>query len=101
MLTGAFARTVDEKLRVAIPKRIRDDLGLGENASLYVTPGTDGSLALYAPTTFQRLGERLGQSSPTQQDVRAFARLFYGQAQQAELDSQGRIRIPPELARLA
>jgi MraZ protein len=32
------------------------------------------------------------------QDVRAFLRLFYAQAQQVDLDSQGRVRIPAELA---
>ena len=39
--------------------------------------------------------------SPTGPDVRAFARLFYAQAQQLEIDQQGRIRIPPELAKFA
>ncbi len=33
--------------------------------------------------------------------MRAFSRLFYAQAQPAELDSQGRIRIPAELSALA
>jgi MraZ protein len=30
--------------------------------------------------------------------VRAFSRLFYSQAERVELDQQGRIRIPSELA---
>ena len=68
---------------------------------LYVTPGTDGSLTLYTEAAFHLLGQRLAQSPPTRQDVRAFSRLFYGQAQHVELDRQGRIRIPPELATLA
>jgi MraZ protein len=33
--------------------------------------------------------------------VRAFSRLFYARAQSVEMDSQGRVRIPPELAALA
>ncbi|MFT5523827.1 MAG: hypothetical protein ACI9HK_001775, partial [Pirellulaceae bacterium] len=36
-----------------------------------------------------------------EQDMRAFNRLFYAQAQCAELDCQGRLRIPPELCELA
>lgn len=100
LLTGTFARSVDEKLRVAVPKRLRDCLGEGP-VTLFITPGTDHSLALYTEEALGRLAERLAHSSPTQQDVRAFSRLFYAQAQRVELDVQGRIRIPPELAKLA
>ncbi len=101
LLTGAFSRSLDEKLRVAIPKRLRDGLDRGQPQGIYVTPGTDQSLALYPEEAFARLAERLAQASPTRQDVRAFTRLFYARAQRVELDSQGRVRIPPELAELA
>ncbi len=101
LLTGTFNRALDQKLRIAIPKHLRDGLPCPPGGGLYVTPGTDGSLTLYTEAGFQSLGERLAQSPPTRQDVRAFSRLFYGQAQYVELDGQGRIRIPPELAMLA
>lgn len=100
-LTGTFARSVDEKLRVAIPKRLRDGLGCPAGGVLYVAPGTDGSLAIYTEESLGRLAERLAQGSPTQKDVGVFVRLFYGRAQQVDLDRQGRIRIPAELADLA
>ncbi len=48
-----------------------------------------------------KLAERLARASPTQQDVRAFNRLFYAQAEWAEVDSQGRVRIPTLLAQTA
>lgn len=99
LLTGTFARSLDEKQRIAIPKRIRD--ALGEVDVLYVTPGTDNSLSLYTEEELARLANRLAASSPAQQEVRAFGRLFYAQAERVELDSQSRIRIPPELARAA
>jgi MraZ protein len=101
LLTGTFNRVLDEKLRIAIPSRLRDALPCPSGGGLFVTPGTDNCLTLYAEAAFQRLGERLAQSPPTRQDVRAFSRLFYGQAQYVELDRQGRIRIPAELAMLA
>ena len=101
LLTGTFSRALDEKLRIAIPKHLRDALPCPPGASLYVTPGTDGSLTLYTDAAFQLLAQRLAQSPPTRQDVRAFSRLFYGQAQYVELDRQGRIRVPAELAALA
>ena len=101
LLTGTFPRSVDEKQRVAIPKKLRDALAEADLKVLYVAPGTDGSLAIYTEAAFARLGERLANNPPTQQDVRAFGRLFYAQAERVDLDGQGRIRIPPELAKLA
>jgi MraZ protein len=99
LLTGTFERSLDEKQRIAIPKRLRD--ALGESLALYVTPGNDGSLSLYTEEELSKLAARLAVSSPAQQEVRAFSRLFYAQAERVELDSQGRVRIPPELAQAA
>jgi len=101
LLTGTFARAIDQKLRVAIPKRLREILGCPIGGNLYVAPGTDGSLAIYTEEAFAEWGERLSAAPPTQRDVRAFTRLFYAQAQCVELDRQGRIRLPAELAALA
>lgn len=101
LLTGAFGRSIDEKLRVAIPKRLRESLESEDKQAIYIAPGTDQSLALYTEEAFARLADRLAQASPTRQDVRSFNRLFYARAQRVELDSQGRVRIPPELAELA
>jgi MraZ protein len=101
LLTGSYSRAIDEKLRVAIPKPLREILGCPVGGSLYVVPGTDGSLALYTEEALVRWGERLELAPPTQKDVRAFMRLFYSQAQRLELDRQGRVRIPAELAAMA
>jgi MraZ protein len=101
LLTGAFDRTLDEKLRVAIPKRIRAVLESLPEKAVYVAPGSDGSLVIHTEESFQRLADRLSQASPTRQDVRTFMRLFYAQAQRVELDALGRFSIPPALAALA
>jgi MraZ protein len=100
LLTGEFQRAIDEKCRVAIPKPLREALGT-DTRTLFVTPGTDGSLSLYTEAALAKLAERLAAASPNGQDVRAFGRLFYAKAQAVELDGQGRIRIPPDLAKLA
>jgi MraZ protein len=101
LLTGTFVRAVDEKLRIAIPKSLREALGATAKGALYVTPGTDGSLALYTEDALAGLADRLAGSSPNAQDVRAFRRLFYARAQAVELDAQGRLRVPGELAQLS
>jgi MraZ protein len=101
LLTGEFSRSIDEKLRVAIPKRLRDALNYDNQRGMYIAPGTDQSLALYTEDAFARLADRLAQVSPTREDVRTFNRLLYARAQRVEVDSQGRVRIPPDLAELA
>ena len=100
LLTGTFARTLDETKRIAIPKRFRDAIGHPAQDVLYITPGTDGSLALYSEKAFEVLIGQI-QGSDAQQDMRAFNRLFYAQAQCVEIDRQGRVKIPPELCELA
>ncbi len=101
ILTGSYNRSLDDKLRIAIPKEVREALSLEAGGAMYVAPGTDGSLVLFTENDFARFAERLEASSPTQHDVRAFLRLFYSQARRADVDRQGRIRIPVELAERA
>ncbi|MHB8865045.1 MAG: division/cell wall cluster transcriptional repressor MraZ [Pirellulaceae bacterium] len=100
-LTGSYQRSLDEKCRFTLPKSIRDALEQSGGLVLYLAPGTDGSLVIYTEESFQRLGEQLGQGPPTAQDIRAFSRLFYAQAQRVEADRQGRVRIPADLVTLS
>jgi MraZ protein len=99
LLTGAYQRTLDDKLRLALPKSLREVLK--NETQLVLTPGTDGSLSLFPGSAFSALAAKLASRSPTGQEVRAFSRLLYAQSHSVEFDSQGRIRLPVELARLA
>lgn len=98
LLTGTYERALDEKLRLALPKRLRELL---TGQDLVITPGTDGSLAIFPQQAFAALAEKLAARSPAGQDVRAFSRLLYAQSHSVETDSQGRIRLPADLARMA
>lgn len=99
-LTGTYPRAIDDKLRLALPKKLRDGLG-GPEAALYLAPGTDGSISLFNEREFEKVANRLQSESPHAKDVRDFSRLFFAQAQTVETDAQGRMRVPSELARLA
>lgn len=98
LLTGTFVRAIDEKQRIAVPKPVRDSLGFPGQKVLYLAPGTDGCIQLYPEDIFSALAAQLGRTSPTGQDVRAFSRMFYAQAQRVEIDRQSRLRVPVELA---
>ncbi|MBS0208477.1 MAG: division/cell wall cluster transcriptional repressor MraZ [Planctomycetes bacterium] len=101
ILTGTFVRSIDEKLRVALPKRLRDDMVSNTGRDLFITRNTDASLSLYTEEGLTAMAQRLTPASPVQQDVHNFSRLFYSQTERVEVDSQGRFRIPPALAQLA
>ena len=101
LLTGSYRRNLDDKLRLAIPKQLRDELGFPEQSSLFITPGTDRSLVIYTAEVLEQIGQTLGTLSPAAKETRAFSRLFYAQAHPADVDRQGRLRIPPELAKLS
>ena len=98
LLTGAYERTIDDKLRLAMPKPFRE--AFEDDQQLVLTPGMDGSLSLFSGRVFAGLADQLAARSPSGQEVRAFSRLLYAQSRSVELDSQGRIRLPIELAKL-
>jgi len=100
-LTGTYSRNLDEKQRLAVPKRLRDEFTEDRLTSLYVAPGTESSLALYSPTAFEKLAERLAQTSTSRTNIRNYLRLFYARAEKVDLDKQGRIRIPDRLIEFA
>jgi MraZ protein len=100
-LTGTYRRNLDEKQRLAVPKRLRDQFGEADLKTLYVAPETDRSLGLYAPAAFESLAERLGERTANRAQIRNYLRLFYSRAEQVDVDSQGRIRIPERLAEFA
>ncbi|QDV26601.1 Transcriptional regulator MraZ [Aureliella helgolandensis] len=101
LLTGSYRRSLDDKLRLAIPKQLRDALGFPDKKGLFIAPGTDRSLVIYTAEVIEQIGNTLSKLSPVAKETRAFSRLFYAQAQPAEIDKQGRLRIPPELAKLS
>ncbi len=101
LLTGTFERSIDQKLRVALPKQLREALAPSSDSPLFVAPGTDGSLAIYHEASLDTLAAKLSEVSPVARDARAFRRLFYAQTQRVEVDRQGRVRISAELASLA
>ena len=96
IFTGTYHRTLDDKLRVLMPKRLR--CSLAGDAGLYLTPGTNQCLELHTDESLQELANRAQQAKTSNQNVRSFSRLFYARASFCEFDKQNRIRIPAESA---
>jgi MraZ protein len=95
LLTGTYPRTLDDKKRLALPKRVRDLLK--EPATLFVTPGPDQSLWVFAPEALERLAEKLDQAPAADAEARVFRRLYFAQTEAIDVDRSGRILIPDRL----
>jgi transcriptional regulator MraZ len=90
---GEFIHSIDEKNRLAIPARFRQDLADG----LYLTKGVDRCLYLLTPDGWNRLAERIAGLPSMQADVRKIQRHFFSGAAPLVPDKLGRIVIPPSL----
>ena len=95
LLTGTHPRTLDEKNRLTLPKRVREQLG--DLAGLFVTPGLDQwdqCLWLFDRQGLEQLAAKVDEAPPSDVDVRLFRRLFFSRAEEVEIDASGRILIP-------
>lgn len=99
LLTGTYPRTLDDKKRMALPKRVRELLG--EPETLYVTPGPDGCLWLYTQAGLERLADKLDQAPAADAEARVFRRLYFAQTEAVDVDRSGRILVPDRLLTFA
>jgi MraZ protein len=99
LLTGTHPRTLDDKKRMALPKRVRDLLQ--DPQTLFVTPGPDESLWLYTQTALEELSGKLDQTPATDAEARVFRRLYFAQTEAVDVDRSGRILIPERLVLFA
>ena len=100
-LTGTYHRTVDEKQRLAVPKKLKEGLLNESENTAYIAPETECSLTLYSPHEFDQRASRLVDMATQRSEVRTYQRLYFSQAEQVEIDSQGRIRLPERLMKFA
>jgi MraZ protein len=99
LLTGTHPRTLDDKKRMALPKRVREVLQ--DPQTLFVTPGPDQSLWLYSQTGLEELSGKLDQAPATDAEARVFRRLYFAQTEAVDVDRNGRILIPDRLVQFA
>ncbi len=93
MFIGEYNHNLDDKGRIAVPKKFRADLATGA----VVTRGLDNCLFLYTRAEWEKLAEKLASLPFAQANTRAFARLMLAGAMDVDLDKQGRIILPEYL----
>ena len=97
MLYGGYDHSIDKKGRLAIPSKLRDELG----DSFMLCRGIYGKkcLCVYPKAQWEALVEKIGQLPSARSSV--VKRFFYEGAFNVEFDTQGRILIPASLREYA
>ncbi|MFV0479522.1 MAG: division/cell wall cluster transcriptional repressor MraZ [Anaerorhabdus sp.] len=93
MFIGEFRHNLDNKNRVIIPAKFREELG----DTFVVTKGLDGCLTIYTITQWNALLEQLQKLPNTKREARLYVRSLTAKATECECDPQGRIKLPPYL----
>lgn len=97
MLIGEYIHTIDDKNRMSLPFKFRKEIG----KKIIITPGLDQCLFVFTLKEWGKVSKRLGSGesklSFLESDKRSFNRFMFGRASEVEVDSIGRILIPPFL----
>lgn len=98
---GAAQVNLDAKGRMAVPTRSRDPLTQGGTVKLVLTAHPDSCLLLYPTPAWEPIRARVMSFPSLDRQFSVWKRLLVGFAQDVEIDSAGRLLIPPELREFA
>jgi MraZ protein len=98
MFFGEYEHTIDDKGRLTIPARFRDAFASG----VVLARGLEGQVDLYPREEWRvNIESRLAELDPLSREARDLRRFFYAGMSDCEPDKQGRVLVPPMLARRA
>lgn len=97
MFLGTHTPRLDDKGRLALPARFRQDLEGG----LVICKGQDRCLYVFSVSEFGRVTEPLRTAPVTDRRVRDYSRVLFASASNETPDGQGRITVPPTLRQYA
>ena len=93
MLMGTYTPKLDDKGRLFLPAKFRDQLSEG----LVVTRGQERCLTVWRMRAFEQLAGQAQEAPVTDKAVRDYTRLLFAGASDDQPDKQGRLTIPPML----
>ena len=97
MLIGEYEHSLDEKGRLIMPAKLREDIG----EKFIVTKGLDGCLFCFSQNEWNNFEEKLKSLPLTNKNARDFVRFFLSGATECEIDKQGRFLISSNLREYA
>ena len=93
MFLGTHTPKLDEKGRLILPAKYRDELSDG----LVITRFQERCLAIWPRAVFVEVAQTVRSASSSQQHVRDYQRMLASGASDETPDKQGRVTIPPHL----
>lgn len=93
MFLGTFTPRLDEKGRIILPSKFRDELAGG----LVITRGQERCLYVFSESEFAEMHERIRKAPVTSKQARDYLRVFLSGAHPEAPDKQHRITIPAAL----
>jgi len=93
MFMGKYNNSIDAKNRMIVPSKHRDQLG----GRCILTKGMDTCLYIYPVAEWEKQMEKISVLPETDENVRKYIREAFSNAEECEIDKQGRILIPAEL----
>lgn len=93
MFLGTYAPRLDEKGRIILPAKFRDELESG----IVVTRGQERCLYVFSTKDFEEVHDRIRQAPITSKQARDYLRVFLSGANAEVPDKQHRVTIPAQL----
>lgn len=97
MFLGTYTPKLDDKGRLTLPAKFRDELRGG----VMITKGQDRCLYVFTRDAFGELAAKVASAPLTSESARAFQRNLFSGTDEQVPDGQGRIAVTPELRRYA
>jgi MraZ protein len=93
MFYGEYEHTVDEKSRLTLPARFRDELRGG----VVLARGIEKNIDVYPRESWDANVARIAELDSLTREAREMKRFVFAGATVSELDKQGRVLVPPHL----
>jgi MraZ protein len=90
VLLGTHTPKLDEKGRLILPSKFRDELGDG----VVITRGQERCLYVFSSKEFASVHEKIRQAPVTNEEARRYLRVFLSGATDETPDKQGRVLLP-------
>ena len=97
MFIGEYHHSIDDKGRLIIPSKFREELG----EKFIITRGIENCLFAYSEESWNKIVNKLETLPFTKKDARQFVRFFLSGASEADFDKQGRINVTSPLVTYA
>lgn len=97
MFLGTYAPRLDDKSRLVLPAKFREQLADG----VVLTKGHERCLCVWPLAEFRSVTEQLRRAPVTSKGARDYMRVLFAGASDEVPDKQGRITVPPALREYA